>query len=77
MKAIESFSVSESFGLKDLSLEEIESINGGAKATEGSCINISGANSGTLTGAVGPTIPSGPTGPVGPIDVGSGSGSGK
>ena len=37
MKAIESFSVSESFGLKDLSLEEIENINGGESVSIGEC----------------------------------------
>ena len=73
MKAIESFSVSESFGLKDLNLDEIENINGGATASIGSCTNIGsviidGLNGPILTGAVGPTNPpiSGgqPSGPV-------------
>ena len=73
MKAIESFSVSESFGLKDLSLEEIENINGGASIGVGSCgkiesVGISALNGGTLSGAVGPSGP-------GPISSGGGSGS--
>ena len=40
MKARESFSVSESFGLKDLSLEEIENINGGESVSIGECNNM-------------------------------------
>lgn len=78
MKAIESFSVSESFGLKDLSLDEIENINGGAIASTGECVKfrsiaIDAINSGTLSGAIiGPTFPDGPViiGPKLPIDVG-------
>lgn len=91
MKAIESFSVSESFGLKDLNLDEIENINGGAEASVGYCVNISGGNTGILSGAVvGPTYPIGPgpviisptfptDGPIvisGPSDGSSGGGSG-
>lgn len=83
MKAIESFSVSESFGLKDLNLDEIENINGGATASIGSCANIGsviidGLNGPILTGAVGPTNPpiSGPVVISGPSG-GSGGSSGK
>lgn len=66
MKAIESFSVSESFGVKDLSLEEIENINGGATANEGECLNF---YTGELTGAIAPTVP-----PISPPVGGNGGG---
>ncbi len=71
MKAIESFSVSESFGVKDLSLEEIENINGGATANVGECLNF---NTGELTGAIVPTVP--PIGPSTSPSIG-GNGGGK
>ena len=75
MKALESFSVSESFGLKDLSLEEIENINGGVSI--GTCGKFSDPNTGRLSGAVmGPTNPSvpGPITGVSTISIGSGNG---
>ena len=67
MKAIESFSVSESFGLKDLSLEEIETINGGESVSIGHCSNVA-----TYLGPDGVNIPTpgGSPAPSNPIPIG-------
>lgn len=87
MKAIESLSVLESFGLKDMSLEEIESINGGSAISVGSCDKLSAIiKEPILSGVVARPDPIG-TGPTGketilsstsqPSGPSSGSSSGK
>ena len=83
MKAIESFSVSESFGLKDLSLEEIENINGGESVSIGQCSNVAtylgpDVHVPPLTGSVISLTPIPiDIGPVVPISSGSSCGGGN
>ena len=70
MKAIESFSVSESFGLKDLSLEEIENINGGESVSIGECNNMPSMMGPSEVHISNPTSSPAPTNPM-TINIGT------